>query len=238
MGVINHPALPPAAAARIASSLLNRHSAGEIAAAIEILIDALDLLGGDPDAEDASDAEDDFALSALAIAFADPGPGCTISDQDAGAYVEWTTMRGSQKAGPNLMAGREDDEDDDPAEEDDGAGLCDEDGINTGFDRVQYTRGASGPGCAISDEGGGNIEDEPQMAEGLDYFPTPPRYGIDQTRGPINGPYIARRHDLCERLSDAEGTGAAAYARSIREDIARMDRFERISAAKLMDAPC
>lgn len=176
-----HPAAQPnmPAVARI----LSHYDRESLEAFLSVALDLLDAMDGDPDAEDASDAEDDFALSALAIAFVDPGPGCTISDQDAGAYVEWTTMRVSQKAGPNLMAGREDDEDDDPAEEDDGAGQCDEDGINTSFDRVQYTRGASGPGCAISDEGGGNIEDEPQINEVKPYTgpldpsnPWPPLY--------------------------------------------------------------
>jgi len=37
--------------------------AREIAEAIEVLVDVLDLLGGDPDKEDATDSEDDHALS-------------------------------------------------------------------------------------------------------------------------------------------------------------------------------
>lgn len=81
MGVINHPAFPPAAAALIASRLLGKHSAGEIGAAIEILIDVLDLMGGDPDREDAMDMEDDFALSQQAIDITRNLPGCAISDQ-------------------------------------------------------------------------------------------------------------------------------------------------------------
>ncbi|GBH29684.1 hypothetical protein [Sphingobium xenophagum] len=154
MGVINHPTFPPAAAALIAARLLDKHSPGEIGAAIEVLIDVLDLMGGDPDAENATDLEDDFALSPIAIDYVDRGPGCAISDQDAGAWIEWTTMRGSQKRGLNILAGQEDDEDDDPPEQDDHEGQCDEDGINTAFDTVRFTTGASGPGCAISDEGG------------------------------------------------------------------------------------
>lgn len=163
MGIINHPAFPPAAAALIAARLLDKHSPGEIGEAIEILIDVLDLMGGDLDAENGNDLEDDFTLSPMAVAYGSDGAGCAVSDQDAGAYVEWHTMRGSQKHGPNLLAGHEDYEDDDPAEQDDHEGQCDEDGINTALDTVRYTTGASGPGCPISDEGGGNVEDEAQM---------------------------------------------------------------------------
>ena len=80
MGAIElFPNLPPAAATHIAAKLLNKHSPHEIAEAIEVLIDVLDMLGGDPDREDATDLEDDFSLSALAVALS-PGPGCKISD--------------------------------------------------------------------------------------------------------------------------------------------------------------
>ena len=154
MGVIHHPTFPPAAAALIAARLLDKHSVSNIGAAIDILIDVLDLMGGDPDFENATDLEDDFVMSQRAIDIARDLPGCAISDQDAGAYVEWHTMRGSQKRGPNILAGQEDDEDDDAAEQDDHEGQCDEDGVNTAFETVRFTVGASGPGCSISDEGG------------------------------------------------------------------------------------
>lgn len=101
MGVIHQFA--PARAARIASLLLNRHSPQEIADAIEILMDVLDMMGGDPDAEDNGDAE-------------------LTGDEHDCAWIEWQTMRGSQKCGPNIVAGQEDDEDADPAEEDDPSG--------------------------------------------------------------------------------------------------------------------
>ena len=42
----------PAAAALMAARLLDKHSPHEIAEAVEILIDVLDLIGGDPDAEE------------------------------------------------------------------------------------------------------------------------------------------------------------------------------------------
>lgn len=156
-----HPAAQPnmPAVARI----LAHYDRESLEAFLSVALDLLDTMDGDPEAENGNDLEDDFALSENAIAYGSGGAGCAISDQDAGAYVEWHTMHGSQKGGANILAGQEDDENDDPAEEDDEPGQCDEDELNTGFDRVRYTPGASGPGCAISDAGGGNVEDEAQL---------------------------------------------------------------------------
>jgi hypothetical protein len=95
-----------------------------IEAQIEHLIGLLDLMDGDCDLEDATDMEDDFSLTAYALAF---------------------------------VEGR-------------------------------------GPGCEISDAGGGNVEDEPQMGRGQDYFSLFPVYGIDQTKGPINEGQAYRQH--------------------------------------------
>ena len=50
--VVTSDRFPPAAASLIFARLLNRHSPAEIAAAVEILIDVLDLVDGDADAED------------------------------------------------------------------------------------------------------------------------------------------------------------------------------------------
>lgn len=116
-----------------------------ITRSIEVLVGLLDLIDGNPDEEENGDHE--------------------ASDGDDGdqAYVEWQTMRGSQKGGPNILAGHEDDEEDDPGEEDDPSGQCDEDGINTNL-TAQW---ASRPGCSISDPdedddpAGGNVTDEP-----------------------------------------------------------------------------
>jgi hypothetical protein len=59
MGKLLHmPVIPPAAAGH----LLNRHSPGEIAQAIDVLMDLLDCLCGDPDLEDDDPAEDDDPL--------------------------------------------------------------------------------------------------------------------------------------------------------------------------------
>ena len=115
----NLPLLP----AVIASRLLSRHSPHEIAEAIEVLFDVLDCLGGDPDAEDATDVEDDHSLSPLALQYAARGPGCAIADGGDISATEWHT-RGRFKLSPGItgkdgVTVSEDAEDDDPAEEDD-----------------------------------------------------------------------------------------------------------------------
>ena len=99
-------------------------SRAAIEAEIERLIELLDLADGDPDLEDATGMEDDFSLTAYALAFTE---------------------------------GR-------------------------------------GPGCVVSDAGGGNVEDEPQMGRGQDYYSLLPAYGIDQTMGPINEVEAYRQH--------------------------------------------
>lgn len=72
-------------------------------------------------------------------------------DQDAGAYVEWHTLRGPQKRGQMILAGHEDDEEDDAPEEDDPSGQCDEDGINCHNQGLLLSL-SHGPGCPVFDE--------------------------------------------------------------------------------------
>lgn len=129
--------------AAIMARLFNRHSEREISDAIEVMVDVLDLLHGNPDLEEGGDDE----------------PREAEGDSRDAAWVEWNAMRGSQKRGPNILAGQEDDEDDDPAEQDDDSGQCDEDGVNTALDAVRFTYGASGPGCILSDSDKGGEED-------------------------------------------------------------------------------
>ncbi len=97
--VITPNQFPPAAAALIAARLLNSHSAREIAEAVEVLVDLLDLLGGDPDLEDNGDDE------------------LTGDERDC-AWLEWHGMRPNLRDGRNFtISQNEDDENDDPAEE-------------------------------------------------------------------------------------------------------------------------
>lgn len=60
-------------------------AAVEVGHAIEVLIDFLDELSGDPDEETGSDSEDDFVLSPRAALGIGGHPGCPISDPDLAA---------------------------------------------------------------------------------------------------------------------------------------------------------
>jgi hypothetical protein len=78
----------------------------EIATAAQALIDLLDKLGGDPDAEDNGDAE-------------------AVGDEEDTAWPEWHS-RGRHKDLPPRSPPHEDAEDDDAAEEDDGDSAVDD----------------------------------------------------------------------------------------------------------------
>ncbi len=83
MGVLH--TFPATKAHSLATALLARHSAQEIADAVEVLIDVLDALGGDPDLEDNDPAgqRDEDGVNTLTndMSFlCDTGPGCPISD--------------------------------------------------------------------------------------------------------------------------------------------------------------
>jgi len=84
MGALSFPH-PPLAAGRLAARLLGHYSPHEIAEAIEVLVDVLDMLGGDPDVEangdelDGTRGEDDFCPHSTGPI---PGPGCPLSDPD------------------------------------------------------------------------------------------------------------------------------------------------------------
>lgn len=131
-----------------ALQLLATLNSEQIGNAIEVLVALLDVAGGDPDVETGNDVEDDFALSATAITNSS-GAGCAVGDPGDLSTTEWHT-RGRHKQDPGVvrpdgLAHHEDDEEDDPS------GQCDEDGVNTAFDVVQYTQGSNGAGCPISD---------------------------------------------------------------------------------------
>jgi hypothetical protein len=126
---------PPAAAAHIAGQLLNRHSPHEIAEAVEVLLDVLNLMGGDPEAED--DDPDEVA-----------------GDEGDVAWIEWQNTHPGKRSYNYAGSDHED------AEEDDPAGQCDEDEVNT--DLAMACGG--GPGCTIADSDVG-IDDEPHDSE-------------------------------------------------------------------------
>lgn len=106
----------------------------------------MDVADGDPEAENATDAEDDWGMSPLAEHFTS-GPGCAISDGGDISAIEWTSTKPYQRG--QMEAGRhEDDEEDDAPEEDDHSGQCTEDEISY---RSGPSMWGSGPGCPISD---------------------------------------------------------------------------------------
>lgn len=74
--------------------IVSRHSPAAIAAAIDVLIDVLDTLDGDPDLEPNGDDE-------------------PTGDERDCAYVEWTTLHHRHRAKVNATLGLEDDEQDD-----------------------------------------------------------------------------------------------------------------------------
>lgn len=199
-----------------------RQAVEELSDQIDAMIAFMDDLSGDPDLEEDDDAGGDI--------LDEPHDGLT--------WPEWHTLPPQQRGAGNytgtplpgvgLGFDHEDFEDDDPAEDDDPSGQCDEDGVNTAFDAVRRTSGA---GCPISDPGGGNVEDEPQMGSGQDYYPEKPRYGIDQSAGAINADVIRRRHHLSEQLADLEASGSHEYARQVRSHLTALDKREAALAA-------
>lgn len=92
------PATPPLVAV---AAILGRFDRQTLEAFMTVAVELIDIADGDPDLENATDLEDDHALSPLALGFdTGRGPGCAVCDTD---------------------------EDDDPAEEDDHSG-CEHDG--------------------------------------------------------------------------------------------------------------
>ena len=127
--------VPPAAISRV----LSRFDREQLAGFVAIAIDLMDLADPDPDLEDATDLEDDFALSPQAIGDA-TGPGCEVSDGTGDqVYVEWVSHRAARSSANCILAGEEDDEDDDSDQAHD-----------EGEPDLRRVVG-EGPGCPISD---------------------------------------------------------------------------------------
>ena len=131
--------LPPMPAV---ARILSRFDRDQLAGFIAVAIDLTDAMAGDPDLENATDLEDDHALSPQAIGYA-TGPGCDVADSGENAWVEWTALHpGTRKAGYNITAGEEDDE----AYGDEEDGNFAEDEECAEFAKVRH-----GPGCLIAD---------------------------------------------------------------------------------------
>jgi len=131
--VITPDQFPPSAAALIAARMLNRHSPGEIAQAIEVLIDVLDMVGGDPDLEEDGDNE----------------PRSADGDTLDITYPEWTSLRHQERGKINRPMPHEDDEQDDFDEDSFDQEAVDEREIDEDFER---------PAVAVIWPGEGRIE--------------------------------------------------------------------------------
>ena len=105
---------PMPAVARI----LSRYDRGKLAAFVTVAIDLLDALDGDPDREGECSEDEVSRCTDSGQPVPCNGPGCDIADTGENAWIEWHTMRGSQKRGPNITQAHEDAEDDDPADDD------------------------------------------------------------------------------------------------------------------------
>ena len=117
------PATPPPAASLPALRLLERHSPHEIADAIEIMLDFLDVLGGEADLEEPG-LEDSFMTHEA------DGPGCPIADAGGPTWTEWQT-RGRYKlsrGGTEKATRRDDNPDQSEDDEDDDNDTTAEDG--------------------------------------------------------------------------------------------------------------
>lgn len=134
------------------SRILAHFERPQVESFIAVAIELLDTLDGpaDPDNPDFTPLDDGKPGEAD-----DHEPG---GDEEAAAWIEWSSMRGAQKSGHNMVAGGEDDEqddsseEDDPGEEDDPSGMDDEDGHNTITQREYFGLPiGTGPGCTISD---------------------------------------------------------------------------------------
>lgn len=68
--------------ADIALALIPSLPRAQLEQLVQRLVDRIDDVDGDPDLEDATDGEDDFALTDLARFGFGSGPGCILSDQD------------------------------------------------------------------------------------------------------------------------------------------------------------
>ena len=120
---------------------LIEHEVEAAVAAIAVIDDA----DGDTDREEIG-VEDSFECHTERYGYM--GPGCPVADAHDDTWVEWSSMTGSAKRGPNFTAGPED------AEDDEGGGDDAQSEDEPGFDpshRRWANKSSDGAGCKISD---------------------------------------------------------------------------------------
>jgi hypothetical protein len=153
------PAGPPMPAV---TRILSNYSRDQVESFVEIAVAMLDTLDGDPDFEGQCDEDEISRCDDMGRPVRGNGPGCDIGDPGDKAYLEWHTMRGSQKGGPNIAKQHEDDEEDNEDRSLDESEPC----------FVSLRDLESGAGCPIADPGGcehdgrepGEDEEREQMA--------------------------------------------------------------------------
>lgn len=144
--------------------ILSRFDREQLAAFIEIAIDLADVMGGDPDVELNGDEADDDG-DTRDISFSEWHMRGRNKLTDKGGEIEVTVN----------------------ATEDDEAYGDERDGNGAEDDFMRHH--ADGPGCPISDAGGGAVDDEGEQRE---YFPMDPIYALDHSAGPVNEVAIIR----------------------------------------------
>jgi len=144
---------PMPAVARV----LRQFDRAKLGAAIEVMIALLDMTDPDPEQEGGTWPDDIRSVDRQHL-YED----CEADGSEADtSWPEWhqrgrnkTTWAGHEMAGARGLGESEDDEQDDEPEDDDPAGVCDEDGVNTGSGEYwEHGRAYTDPGCPISDPG-------------------------------------------------------------------------------------
>jgi hypothetical protein len=183
---------PMPAVARI----LARYDRPSLEAFIAIAIDLADTMDvpTDPDEPDFTPRSDGMP--------GDPLDHEPPGDENDAAWVEWHALRGSQKHGPNMNVGEEDDERGGDEHDHDGT---EDDNPYIGTRAMQRSHCGDGAGCPISEPGGD--EHDGQEDDGARI----PSYGIDHTKNPeplqdsedreLMRPHMKRiRGTRCDRL--------------------------------------
>ena len=218
-------------------ALGRREAVNELGDQIDALISFLDTLQGDVDLEDGeagSQFVDDrgnplFPPDRVPIGQDEDREPDEDALGDIG-WLEWHT-RGSRKTdahGTERMARdrdhgllHEDMEDDDPREAN-GDEADTQGGEDELLTRTDRDLSMAGPGCPISEPGGGNVDDVPHDYEREVQLV----YGVDQTEPPLNLATAQHRHKLQRNLVTAKSGGLPRWAAQITKRLAQVDAEE------------
>lgn len=85
------------------------------------------------------------------------------------------------------------------------------------------------PDWEEDDPTGGNVCDEPHDVN--EYYPAPPLYGVDQSRGALNAHLIAQRHEVLCLIADVESSPSWASTEKLRQLRMRLAMIDKQEAA-------